>query len=92
MEIEMMFGWAWGNEYKDWTPFMVSTNDIATEIDKAEQSGAGNFYNDDTFFYLKEWHCQILFCHEFDIHLDFDENNNLVDDIIGRWKKKRILN
>ena len=38
LEIEMMFGFAWGNEYKEWTPFIVSPDEITIEIDKAEKS------------------------------------------------------
>jgi hypothetical protein len=43
----MMFGFAWGNEYKDWTPFIVSINEILNEIEKANNTGTGDFYNDD---------------------------------------------
>jgi hypothetical protein len=51
LEIEMMFGFAWGNEYKEWTPFIVPPDEITIEIDKAEKSGTGSFYNDDSFLY-----------------------------------------
>src|SRR5260370_25660787 len=42
-EIEILFGFAWGNDYKDWMPFLVSTDEIMIEIDTAEKSGAGSF-------------------------------------------------
>ena len=91
LQIEMMFGFAWGNEYKDWTPFVVATDQIAIEINKAEQSGTGSFYNDDTFFYLGESNGEILFCHEYDIHLEFDEPNEVVNDIIKGWRTGNII-
>lgn len=91
LEIEMMFGFAWGNDYKDWTPFIVPTDNIMVELDKAEKSGAGSFFNDDTFFYLPELTCEILFCHEYDIHLEFDQSNITVNSIIEAWKKKNII-
>ncbi len=91
LEIEMMFGFAWGNEYKEWTPFTVSPDEITIEIDKAEKSGTGSFYNDDTFLYLRELHSEILFCHEYDIHLEFDQPNEVVNDIIEAWKSKNII-
>jgi hypothetical protein len=90
-QIEMMFGFAWGNEYKGWTPFIVSADEIAIEIDKAEQSGTGSFYNDDTFFYLGELNCEILFCHEYDIHLEFDKPNEVVNDIIKGWRTRNLI-
>lgn len=88
LQIEMMFGFAWGNEYKEWTPFMVPIDEITLEIDKAGQSGTGDFYNDDTFVTLDEQKCEILFCHEYDIHLEFDEINKVVKDIIESWRNK----
>jgi hypothetical protein len=91
LEIEMLFGFAWGNDYKDWTPFIVSTTDIMIELDKAEKSGAGSFFNDDTFFCMPAWDCEVLFCHEYDIHLEFDRSNVIVAAIIEAWKSKDII-
>jgi hypothetical protein len=91
LKIEMMFGFAWGNEYKDWTPFFVSPDEIVTEIDKAEKSGTGSFYNDDTFLFLEESRCEIRFCHDYDIHLDFEEHNQVVDAILKAWKNRKII-
>jgi hypothetical protein len=90
-EIKMLFGFAWGNDYKDWTSFLVSTDEITIEIDRAEKSGTGNFFNDDTFFYLPEFDCEILFCHEYDIHLEFNQSNMVVNAIIEAWKRKDMI-
>ncbi|HEY4287802.1 MAG TPA: hypothetical protein VGN00_11940 [Puia sp.] len=91
LEIEMLFGFAWGTDYKDWTPFKVPIDNIMTELDKAEKSGAGSFFNDDTFFNFPELDCEILFCHEYDIHLEFDQPNMVVNTIIEAWKKRDII-
>lgn len=85
----MLFGFAWGNYYKNWTPFKVSIESIITEIDKAEKSEAGDFFNDDIFFYLPD--CEILFCHEYDIHLEFDQRNVTVNAIFEAWERKDII-
>jgi hypothetical protein len=90
-EIEMLFGFAWGNDYKDWTPFLVSSDEITIEIDKAERSGTGDFFNDDTFFFLPEFDCEILFCHDCDIHLKFDQSNMVVTAIIEAWKRRDMI-
>jgi hypothetical protein len=31
LEVEMLFGWAWGNKYKNWTPFTTTVEEIAVE-------------------------------------------------------------
>lgn len=90
-EVEMLFGFAWGNDYKNWTPFIVATDDILIEIDKAEKSGAGDFFNDDTFFTLPNLGCEILFCHEYDIHLEFDQSNVVVNAITVAWNSKDMI-
>jgi hypothetical protein len=64
--VFLLLIFAGGNDYKDWAPFKVPTDKIIAGIDKAEKSGAGRFFNDDTFFYLPELDCEILFCHECD--------------------------
>ena len=38
IEMELLFGFAWGNEYKDWKPFIVAVEGIIDEIDKANKS------------------------------------------------------
>jgi hypothetical protein len=91
LQIEMMFGLAWDNEHKEWIPFIVPPDEITLEIEKAEQTGIGNFYNADTFLTLHELNSEILFCHEFDIHLEFDEINNVVNDIIEAWGSRDII-
>jgi hypothetical protein len=77
----MLFGWAWGNDYKNWTPFTTTVEEIAGEIDKANKSGSGSFYDDDTVLYLNHLTTEILFCHEHDIHLSYNEANPIVNSI-----------
>jgi hypothetical protein len=91
IEVEMLFGCAWGNEYKDWTPFIISSEFIMNEIDKAEKTGTGSFYDDDTFLYLDDIGTEILFCHEHDIHLSYNETNELVTNILDAWEAKGII-
>jgi hypothetical protein len=31
LEVEMLFGWAWGNKYKNWAPFTTTVEEIAVE-------------------------------------------------------------
>jgi hypothetical protein len=90
LEIEIMFGFAWGNEYKDWTPFTVSLDNIMTQIDEAEKK-TGTFFEEDTFLYLHDITTGILFCHEHDIHLDYNETNKIVAAIISAWETKNII-
>jgi hypothetical protein len=60
LEVEMLLGWAWGNEYKNWTSFTTAVEGISGEIDKANKSGSGSFYNDDTVIYLNNIGAELL--------------------------------
>ena len=90
-DVEVMFGWAWGNEYKDWTPFTVSLENVLTEIDKAQKTGNGSFYENDTFLLLSDRDTEILFCHEHDIHLNYNETNKIVSDVLNAWEAEGIV-
>jgi hypothetical protein len=91
IEVEIMFGWTWGNEYKNWTPFTIAIEGVVDEIDKANKSGSGSFYDDDMVFYLNNIGIEILFCHEHDIHLNYNEANELINKIIDARNAKNII-
>jgi hypothetical protein len=90
-DVEILFGWAWGNEYKVWTPFNVEIDNILDEIYKAEKTGYGNFYKDDIFITLNEFQAGIRFCHEHDIHINYNSECDIVLDIVSAWEKKKII-
>ena len=89
--IELLFGYAWGNEYKNWAPFRVEIDSIINEIKIAENFGVGEFGRDDIYFTLSIFNTEILFCHESDIHLRYNDQNALVKDIRKIWEVKDFL-
>ena len=91
--VNILFGFAWGNEYRNWIPFEIKTTDIESEIAKAEQLGVGKFGSDDFYVLLgeDETEIEILFCHEQDIHLSFKRLSLIVRNIIERWQERKIL-
>ena len=89
-EVKLLFGYAWGNEYKNWTPFQISLKEIANEIKRAEDSGFGTFGDDNLHLLIDSENIEILFCHEMDIHLSFNETNKLIANILRNWKEKGI--
>lgn len=90
-EVEMLFGWAWGNEYKNWTLFITKVEGVPGEIDYANKYGRGSFYDDDTIFFLTDINTEILFCHEHDIHLSYNEANPIVHSILDAWNAKDLI-
>ena len=90
-EVEILFGVAWGNEYKDWTPFKVDVEEIVNEIKEAEKMNVGRFSHDDFFIMVSEIEVEILFCHECDMHLSFNDQNRVVSAIINEWEINRII-
>jgi hypothetical protein len=89
--IELVFGSAWGNVYKDWKQFSVNADSIRAEIKIAENLKVGNFGADDLFIICPPFNVEILFCHERDIHLRYNDTNQLVLDILQLWKDKSLL-
>ncbi len=88
---EILFGVAWGNEYRDWVPFNVAVSAIESEIAKAEDLKVGKLGDDDFYVTLGSEELEILFCHERDVHLSFNQNSKLVEDILNSWREKGLL-
>ena len=91
-EVEILFGFAWGNTYKDWKPFKVHLYQVSHEIQLAEQLGEGKFVDDDFYIIIHEPQLEILFCHERDIHLCFNEGNPIATEILNNWKAEDLIN
>lgn len=91
VSIELVFGSAWGNVYKDWKPFSVNIDSITKEIKIAENLKVGNFGDDDLFIICPTFEVELLFCHERDIHLRYNDANRLVLDILQLWKDKNLF-
>ncbi|MBX7153029.1 hypothetical protein K1X84_15485 [bacterium] len=92
MKIELLFGFAWGNEYRDWEALEISPNDISTEIEKAELTKLGALGKDDVFITIESLETQVVFCHESDIHISFNITNDLVSEIRNIWQNNNIIN
>lgn len=90
-EVEILFGWAWGNDYKDWIPFPTKVTNIVSEIDKPQKQNLEQLGNDDIFITLPKLKIEFLFCHERDIHLSFNNANEIVSSVIGSWESKEII-
>ena len=90
-EVDILFGVAWGNEYKDWTPFSVPIDNITQEIALAEQLEVGQFGNDDFYLMLNALQTEILFCHELDIHLRYNQENTIIQEILQYWETKGLI-
>jgi hypothetical protein len=91
MEVELYFSNAWGNEYRNYTPFNITLDLIQNEIDLAEKSGAGHFGHDDLFISVNHLDTEVLFSHESMFCMDYNTENTLVSDIIRMLNAMSIL-
>ena len=87
--VEIQFGSAWGNKYKKWTPFTVNIDSVQDEITFAESLNVGRFGDDDFFIICRSMSVEVLFCHEMDIHIRFNDRNDLISSLINLWKDNK---
>jgi hypothetical protein len=90
--MDILFGYAWDLEYKNWTPFSISLTEVFSEIRKAEELSSGEFGADDLYLILNGLEMEILFCHESDIHIDYNNKNEIIEKILHNWEVQGILN
>jgi len=89
--VEILFGFFWGNFFGDWDTIIVSPDNITNTISKAEKETGEQFYENDLFIENSKENLSIHFCHEGDIHLSFEGENQLVDTLLERWQELGIL-
>ena len=70
--VDLLFGFAWGNFYGDWKTLPVDPCLIFQKIKEVEIKTDCQFYDHDLFIEVKKSHTTIHFCHEHDIHLDYE--------------------
>ncbi len=89
--VEILFGWAWGNEiYKEpeWNYLVLSSKDVLAKVLQIEKDGLGRLGYDDLFVKVQNYSCEILFCHEGDIHLISSSKNSYIIQECESWIKK----
>lgn len=85
--IEMFFGWSWG----EWEIFDTNINELYNEIKKQEDRTGKAFGENDVYIQINDYDMEILFCHEADIHIDFNKYNPIVSEILNVWKAKELI-
>jgi hypothetical protein len=86
-----VLGFAWGNEYYagDWLKEVTPLQDLTSKIQGVERSGLGRIGSDDLLVCVAG--LEFLFCHEGDIHLDFDTPNEATEHFLLRWRDRGYL-
>lgn len=88
-DLEIMFGFAWGNYMEpeeSWQFISLSLDQVVPRIlqEQAREDG-GALGNDDLHIRHPSWSFQILFCHESDLHVQYNQREQLIDSIETRW-------
>jgi len=89
--VEISFGFMWGRDGDEWIDYDVLTPEISERIEKEENLNNGKLGKDDFWISIKELEVQILFCHESDIHLCYNNENNITHSILENWEEKHII-
>ncbi len=85
----MLFGWAWGNDYylsDEWQSEQIALAELSAKVREVESSGIGGFGADDLFVEINGY--EFTFCHESDIHLEYEVGSEITEALWERWSKK----
>ena len=89
-KVRILFGFAWGLEYMDFTPYEVLLTHVPHELMKAEHRHFGSLGEDDFRIQLECADMELLFSHDSTIQLSYNNRNPLIEDIVNDWKLKNI--
>jgi hypothetical protein len=81
--IDVMYGWAWGNDIFNWETRTIALDTLKAEIEHIERQGFGKIGDDDLVIKINSHYLEIILCHETDLHIKFDILTPLVEKILG---------
>ncbi|MFT3912111.1 MAG: hypothetical protein QM737_21980 [Ferruginibacter sp.] len=90
-QVDLLFGWYWGKEYRNEIPVKTKVDDLITEINKPIDLNLGKLGSDDVSIIVTEMEMEFLFCHDGDIHFSFNQTNELAEYIISYWESESII-
>lgn len=91
---EVLFGFAWGNEYYDsakWEYEKIPLNKLVEKVIGVETNGFGEIGTDDLFIKVQGLLLEFRFCNDSDIHLSFDVSGEISEYFYNRWKSLGYL-
>ena len=86
--VDILFACMWDD---GWEPFTANVPDIMDHIRRHEQKTGSRFGENDVYINLPRLETQIVFCHEADLHIEFNNSNPLVRDILAGWEIGGLL-
>ena len=88
---EVLFGWAWGNDYyptDEWAYRTCDLGSVLPEVERAEQAGWGKLGQDDLYLKFPTLDLEFRFCNDSDLHISFDQASDVVESFYSRWKAR----
>jgi len=86
-EIEVSYGWSWG----DWEPFNTTIAELNNDIRRQEIKTGDKFGDNDVYICIYQHDIEILFCHEADIHMEFNLASHVVTEILNSWNDNQYI-
>ena len=86
---DVLFGYAWGNDYyptSRWDYVAMPVANVMEEVVRVESLGMGRLGENDLFIRLPRLPIEFRFCHESDLHLEFEETNEILRAMSIRWE------
>lgn len=87
-ECSVLFGYAWGIEYyreQEWYDITLPLCRLEDEVRRLEAEGLGYIGHDDLMVAFPPVDAEFRFCHDADIHLEFDESSEVIESFHERW-------
>ena len=86
-DVIISFGYAWQDFMNNRTPYKINVDSILGEVKKVEKRNFGILGEDDLSIIFDDF--KIRFCHHGDIHLIYNEMNDIIEEIIKNWNNKK---
>lgn len=85
------FGYGWADDYysgAEWKEINLSGAQLLAEVRRMEAAEFGKLGTDDLFVRAPRLGVEFHFCNDSDIHIKFDQPNDVAEFFYKRWKEK----
>ena len=87
-ETFLSFGYQWDVVKQVRNHYMISLDQIMSEVEKYEECNFGMLGKDELTLKFSDLEFDVQYCYQGDVHINFDTINPIILDILKNWDKK----
>lgn len=90
-DLTLFFGFAWGDGFNNRQVVPENIQSLSALVQEAEDRSAGKLGADNLHITWDNGKKEIIFCHESDIHLLYNDESEVIKGILDNWNSQQLI-